>query len=200
MRPHLEDQMLFGNAPISPAELLRIVTSEVPTRAKSDRKTDWTQAVKEVICELGEQRGFKTYASIHLGSEKHEEWLLDVVWWTTSGGMQLGVESEWGKVEHVLDDFEKLMSVKSPLKLMVFSSGETLLSENHIVQKLREYLTDFDQNVKDEIYLLVDFTGGGHQCYECRVPHDGRLKENEVEFSHVKDLSGPDVIQKGTTA
>jgi hypothetical protein len=194
--------MLFGNPPIDSAELFKIVTSQVPARAKRNRSTEFTQAVKEVLFELGSEkdRGLRVYASIHLGAEKHEEWLLDVVWFSVQRGIQLAVESEWGKVEQVLDDFEKLMCVKSPLKLMLFSSSETGLSGSIVVGRLEEYLTDFEQNVKGEIYLLVDFTGGGHQCYEYKVPHDGKLKENEVKFSHIKRLSGPDVLSRVSTA
>jgi hypothetical protein len=190
--------MLFGHAPIEPAELLQIITSQVPARARSGSDPDWTKAAKEVLCELGKERGFRIYASIHLGAEKHQEWLLDVVWYSSgSSGIRLAVESEWGKEEHVLDDFEKIMCTKSPVKLMLFSSGETLHAEQRLVKKLREYLADFDQNVKDEIYLLVDFTGGGHQCYEFRVPRNGKLKESEVSFSYIDRLSGPDVVSSG---
>jgi hypothetical protein len=193
--------MLFGNPPINPAELLQIITSQVPARAKTEHDPDWTKAAKEVLCDLGKKRGFKIYASIHLGSEKHHEWWLDIVWYSSgSGGIQMAVESEWGKEEAVLDDFEKIMCTKSPLKLMLFSSREKLRSEQRLVQKLQEYLADFEQNVDGETYLLVDFTCGGHQCYEFRVPHNGRLIRNEVKFSYIERLSGPDLVSRGSTA
>jgi hypothetical protein len=192
--------MLFGNPPIEPAELLQIVTSQVPARAKSEPTIDWTQAVKEVLCELGLKLEFKIYASIHLGSEKHREWLLDVVWYSPgSGGIHLAVECEWGEEDEVLDDFEKIMCTKSPLKLMLFSSGETLPSQPSLVQKLQEYLADSEQNVDGELYLLVDFSGGEHRCYEFRVLHHGKLKANEIEFRYLEGLSGPDVTRGGLT-
>jgi hypothetical protein len=192
--------MLFGNAPISTTRLLQIVTSQVPGRAKSESRRDWTEAAKQVLCGLAKKCRLTPYASIHLGSEKHEEWLLDIVWHSVSGGTKLAVESEWGKLEHVQDDFEKLMSIKSPLKLMLFKSGNTRLSTAEVVQTLQGDLAPFKQNVKGETYLLVDFRGGEHQCYKFRVPHNGKLKAKEVRFSHLKRLSGPDVTRRRSPA
>jgi len=188
--------VLFGNAPISTTQLLRIITSEVPARAKSEGRRDWTQAVKQVLCGLCEEHGLKPYASIHLGSEKHEEWLLDVVWHSVSGGIKLATESEWGKLTHVQDDFEKLMSIKSPLKLLLFKSGNTRLSTAEVVQTLESDLAHFKQNVRGETYLLVDFRGGEHKCYKFRVPHNGKLKRSEVTFSCIKSMSGSDSTQE----
>ena len=192
--------MLFGNAPISTSKLLQTVISQVPARAKSEGRRDWTQAAKQVLCGLAKRRKLTPYASIHLGSEKHEEWLLDIVWHSVSDGTMLAVESEWGKLEHVQDDFEKLMSIKSPLKLMLFKSGNTGYSTSEVVQTLERDLMPFKQNVKGETYLLVDFSGGEHQCFKFKVPHDGQLKVKEVSFSHLKRLSGTDLARRRSPA
>ena len=169
-------------------------------RAKSAGRHDWTQAAKQVLCGLGKKRKLTPYASIHLGSEKHEEWLLDIVWFSVSGGMKLAVESEWGALAQVLDDFEKLMCAKSPLKLMLFKSANTGLSTEKLVQKLEGYLAHFKQNVQGERYLLVDFTEGEHRCYELNVRRNGKQKRTEVKFSYLKSMSGPDTIRRRSPA
>jgi hypothetical protein len=82
---------------------------------------------------------------------------------------------------------------------MLFSSGETISSQQRLVQKLQQYLAASDQNVDGELYLLVDFSRGEHRCYEFRVPHHGKLKANEIEFLYLERLSGPDVNRVGST-
>ena len=135
---------------IDPLELLQTIVSEIPATAKSDGDTDWTAAVKQALCRLGLEKKFKVFGSVHLVTEniKRREWMLDLVWDSSArGGIELAVESEWGGQKEVLDDFEKLMCVKSPLKLLVFSSGE---SEKRpaIIEQLQNYLTDFEQHLK----------------------------------------------------
>ena len=192
--------MLFGNAPISTTKLLRIVTSEIPARAKSEGRSDWTQAAKQVLYKLGKKRRFLPCASIHVGAGKHDEWLLDIVWYSVKGGIRLAVESEWGTLAHVLDDFEKLMCAKSPLKLMLFKSANTGHSTQEVVGQLEGYLADFRQNVQGERYLLVDFISGEHRCYELNLRRNGKQKRSEVKFSHVKSMSGPDTTGRRSPA
>jgi hypothetical protein len=192
--------MPFRHKPIDPLELLKVVVSEIPSIVKSERLGDWTEATKQVLCRLGKkQRDITVYASTHLGDEKLSEWLLDIVWYSPSkGGIQLAVESELGKGDDVLDDFEKLMCVKSPLKLLLSELGESRMVQQ--VQDLEQYLIDFEQHMEGETYLLVDFAYGSHRCYKFVVPRpkNGKLKENEVKFDLI--LSGQDAAQKASAA
>jgi hypothetical protein len=179
--------MLFGNPPIDPAELLRILVSEIPAAAKDDSRPAWTQAAKEVICRLGKDRHFKPFASAHLHEERLREWVLDIVWYvpTKTAGVQLAVESEFGGYTEVLDDFEKLMCIKAPMKLMIFDVKGAGKPTDEVVKGLEQYLTDFDHNVAGEIYLLIDFSRGKYESFRFTVPKDGKLARERVRFERV---------------
>ena len=122
-----------------PKELLKYVVSEIPAAAarlsRKDSKTAWSRATKEVLCELGRNKGFSPYASAHSGGKRLHEFLLDVVWYSElNGGIRLAVESELGGPEAVLYDFEKLMCIKSPLKLLLVEQGRP-----RMVERLERY-------------------------------------------------------------
>jgi len=188
--------MLFRRLPIDPLNLLKVLVSEIPARAKIDKRADWTEATKQVLCELGAENGFKVHASTHLGNERLSEWLLDVVWYSSEpkGGIELAVESELGTKNDVLEDFEKLMCVKAPLKLLMFEQG---ISD--VVHDLEGYLAESEQHIEGETYLLIDFAYGTHRCYKFVVPpNDGKLRKVEVKFDLL--LSGRDRAQNASAA
>jgi hypothetical protein len=110
----------------------------------------------------------------------------------------LAVESELGKSDDVLDDFEKLMCVKAPLKLLLSELGESKTVQQ--LKDLEQYLTTFEQHIEGETYLLVDFAYGSHRCYKFVVPfpHNGKLKKGVVKFDLV--LSGQDAAPKASAA
>ena len=190
--------MPFRHKPIDPLTLLKVVVSKIPAKAKREGRTEWNKATKEVLCELGRKQGFRTYASVHLLKERLNEWLLDIVWYSLSKGIQLAVESELGKSDDVLDDFEKLTCVKAPLKLLLSELGESKMVQQ--LKDLERYLTNFEQHFEGETYLLVDFAYGSHRCYKFVVPrpHNGKLKKGVVKFDLV--LSGQDAAQKASAA
>jgi hypothetical protein len=177
--------MLFGKMPVGTVDLLRTIAAAVSRIRCGRKRIRRTKAVKAALCELGRKRGFKVYACVHLGPKRLKEWVLDVVWWSPkrTGGVQLAVESEFGNGVEILDDFEKLMCIKSPMKLMVFSSSKGKVTPDEMIAKIEEYLVDFDQHVSGETYVLADFAECGHRYYKYRVPHDGKLKQTEVRFS-----------------
>jgi hypothetical protein len=192
--------MPFRHKPIDLLKLLRVAVSEIPAIVKSERRADWNEATKQVLCRLGKrQKDITVYASTHLGNEKLSEWLLDIVWYSTSkGGIQLAVESELGRGDDVLDDFERLMCVKSPLKLLLSGLGESRMMQQ--LNDLEQYLINFEQHIEGETYLLVDFAHGSHQCYKFVVPrpNNGKLKKGEVKFDLL--FSGQDAAQKASAA
>jgi hypothetical protein len=184
--------MLFGRMPIRPRELLKVLVSEIPGKASKEGDTEWTRATKEALYELGKKKGFVVYASLRLKKEMLHEWMLDVVWYSARrGSVRLAVESELGNEGNVCDDFEKLMCIKSPLKLLLVESGRKTL-----VGKLEDYLAEFDQHVRGETYLLVDFHDGQHESYKLVAKRDGKLRRGESNFSRMPALCGPDIPEQ----
>jgi hypothetical protein len=100
-----------------------------------------------------------------------------VIWLDkNTGAIRLAAESELGTKEEVLDDFQKLLCIKAPLKIMIY-----YVYKKSFMEKFAGYIKDFDQHVKGERYLLIEFARGPADCaYLYQVPNHGRLAK--VEF------------------
>lgn len=116
--------------------------------------TPWTEIVQEAFYEIGKlKKGIKVYASSHGG-----EYLLDVLWDSIvdkEHGAVLGLESEWGNIEDVEEDFYKLMYVKSRFKVLIYSSA----SESNrldLQQMIKNGLVNFNKHLEGERYLFID--------------------------------------------
>lgn len=93
-----------------------------------------------------------------------------------TGAIHLAVESEWGNQGEVLYDFQKLLCVKSPLKIMVYWAKRSFVSD------FEAYMQDFDEHLEGENYLLVEFAPDSpDHAYSYAVKKNGRL--SAVKFS-----------------
>ncbi|MGH9492831.1 MAG: hypothetical protein ACRD2K_04960 [Terriglobales bacterium] len=129
--------------------------------------------MKEVLRELAAQLGLECRTSLKEPAPSCE-WLLDVVWWQKDHGAMLGVESEWGPAEKVIEDFAKLLSFKAPLKLMVYCADHSQEEGDVVFMALQGMMTLFGQHVEGEEYVLLDFSRHGRRAYSCKVPTSGR--------------------------
>jgi hypothetical protein len=89
----------------------------------------------------------------------------------------LAVESEWNRgVWEVMHDFEKLLSVKSPLKLMIYHRGR---DTEELKEKIKRCLSGFSQHVTGERYIFCEFQKGWKcLCYVFTAKASrGRVKE-----------------------
>jgi hypothetical protein len=95
--------------------------------ANDDSK--WTQKIKEKLWTLGLNLGFEICSHNIGGIELiHGEWLYDMTWleYDRRGkegyliDIPLVMESEWGKRDKVIDDFEKLLLARAKNKIMIF--------------------------------------------------------------------------------
>lgn len=122
---------------------------------------DWTAAIKKAVGELGQAMGYKVCESGRLfdGSE----WLFDLVWYSDNGldnfdyrltEVQLVMECEWGMhINNISEDFQKLMVVNVPLRLMVClvysESAEKLLTF------FKEQVEEYQQGRQDDRFLIA---------------------------------------------
>jgi hypothetical protein len=69
---------------------------------------------------------------------RQTECLLDLLWRfrPPRRDIVLAVECEWNYCEQVLEDFEKLMHIKSPLKLMISSLSKNGKPNNNSARLL----------------------------------------------------------------
>lgn len=149
----------------------------------------WTKIVKKSFCELGKNLGFKPYASEYEG-----EYLLDVLWEskTKEIGPILGVESEWGSVKDVEEDFYKLMYVKCKFKVLIY--GSTSEKKGREFQSsFKEWLTTFDKNLhlKGEKYLFIDITDYEPYrvvAYSFVITQDCIIKRDSIKLTKLKEI------------
>src|SRR5438067_1607209 len=155
--------MLFGTFPKPIDVFLDEVANSIPAEAKTDEPKEWTRAVKQVLCRMASEV-YEPYACTEWKGKKLHEFLLDAIWYEKSPGMGilLAVESEWGvdsrsgpRESQIIDDFEKLMVIKAPVKLMIYESKDK--EQNDLIMKrIAEYLSRYSQHVEGETYCLLN--------------------------------------------
>ena len=126
------------------------------------RNIKWTQVVLTTLCKSGKDLGFTTWASIPNSSE----WLYDVTWCKHASdkmleSIPLVAECEWGSIELIQEDFEKLLVARARVRVMVCDSETARLpgKTDAVVEKIREWIGAFHGNPGDT-YLIVVFVYG----------------------------------------
>jgi hypothetical protein len=144
--------------------------------------TDWTRQLKLSLRELLQSKeGNETEVLYSRTDENIHEFLLDVVVWDRSSGegVILAVESEWTQgIEAIVEDFWKLMVIKSPLKLMVFGLNDKAWthSQKAVWGKLKECLELYRDHQEGERYVFMDFARTERRGWWFEVPVNGLLK------------------------
>ncbi|MGA2085305.1 MAG: hypothetical protein ABSG60_07300 [Terracidiphilus sp.] len=104
------------------------------------------------------------------------EFLLDYIWEEKDNGKRilLASESEWGEDRYgnvhwdmVEDDFEKLLVLKAPFKVLIFSSNFKMndpegsekgdFSIGFAKDKLKVSLNNYEHHLPGEVYIFIDF-------------------------------------------
>lgn len=169
---------IFGQLPEKPNKIANEIKKEVRQLVK-DRRPDWSKKIKEVLRKLGKRNGYLVYPD---PEKKDGAWLLDLIWLDRkTGAIRLAVESELGKEGEVLYDFQKLLCIKAPLKIMIY-----YVDKKPFVKEFEDYIKDFDQHVRGERYLLIEFAPGPtDRAYLYEVRKHGRL--DKVKFLDFRD-------------
>ncbi len=171
--------------------------------------TAWTSAVKAVLEEIGgeQNRAYNTsYESIYSSTNNDlHEFLLDFVWWDRNEkSMVLACECEFGNPrnkirdpERIAEDFDKLLSVKSHVKLMIFDSAinNTKDQQTEILANIHNRFREFGQHISGEIYLLLDTRklddSTMKRFWVCIITQNGH--DNSLEF---REISANQIMEK----
>lgn len=175
--------MLFGPAPVSPDKLIAAILSTFPFGAP---KNDQTRAIKRALDTLGRALNYTIFFSDN-GDRRHDrDWIVDLVWWSPGAGTVAAMKCDWGNAGSVVEQFHKLMGLKSPLKVMVFSTRQAGAERPDVLQRkdtsamlhaLGTAAIDFSQHVTGEHYLLLELVEEESlfRAYELFVTVDGKL-------------------------
>ena len=193
-------------------DLVKVFARDIAPPEDSDE--GWTTAVRDRLVQLCPS---DCYPLPKAADSRRGEYLVDYTWAEAESGKRvlLAGESEWGterfgkinwtRVEY---DFEKLLAVKAPLKLLIFSScckSENLGSDSHINftnsyarSKLEASLRGYGDHLAGEVYTFIDLpqTGdvsgpGRYESFIWVAKCSGRHSEVEFEGGPAGDLSRP---------
>lgn len=85
---------------------------------------DWTKVVLTKLCDIGRSFGFQVGAKVDKANRDWGEWLYDVTWleYNDAGRVvsaPLVAECEWGNLERITEDFDKLLLARASVRLMI---------------------------------------------------------------------------------
>ena len=166
----------------------------------------WTTAAKRALEHMAscEHRKLTVYSSLHKRQEdRRGEFLFDLLWVDRNrespryGIAELAAELEWGNLEQVCYDFEKLILAKGPLKFLLFDpyrKGE----ENQFREKLYSTLNSYFDHRKDETYIMATTSWDepnrmltlSFWYWKCSVPG----KQKTIELTEMRERE-PQKIQ-----
>jgi hypothetical protein len=148
-----------------------------------DEQEKWNEAIKDVLCDLATQFGCRALRANR--EPRGSGFTLDVVW-RQGKRIELGVESEWGDpsafkradvgavVDAIEEDICKLLCVKAPLKLLVYTAKDAAM-RRAIHSRIVRNVANFDQHVAGEYYLFVEFSPvDKFYCYKYSVRRAGK--------------------------
>lgn len=147
----------------------------------------WTKIIKEKLCAAGKSEGLKT-AAAGVSNAKWGEWLYDVCWLRYAKPhssrrhlvdkkldylteVALIVESEWGDLGDIRDDFHKLLVGRATVRCMIWDDRQG--KSRDIANWLAEMVCEFSRSQPDDLYLLAGYKDDGFQFW--RMNGDGNL-------------------------
>lgn len=181
------------------------VLSVAPSKNVDDFNADWTTAVRKRFDDIRP----KDLELIPRKLDKLKEYLVDFAWLEQSEGhrMIFACECEWASADYgrhtwwglVEEDFEKLLAVKAPFKVLIFSSTleDKRTSPDPQVdftlatakERLATSLTNYEHHLAGETYIFIDFpaTGkkGGNGSYEAFIWVAEQCGKANVQFENL---------------
>jgi hypothetical protein len=146
---------------IDVVKLVHTLAHDVPQGASGnpDSNPQWTISVRDVLHKLGNEKGFKVESRRTKNNPDCHEWLYDVVWLRQPPhtAMEFAAESEWGDPGSVQDDFQKLLCIKAPVKLLLFAFKKESNSSIAVWDGIRNYLNDYPHHLSGETYVFMEF-------------------------------------------
>ncbi len=139
-----------------------------PGGSSSNRQ--WTKRLKEGLCTLGKQRGYRIAAD-HCAGADTVEWIYDLVWASVQDHpwkfweMPLAMQCEWSlHSEDIVWHFEKLLIGKALHKLMVFQQAVES-DVRDVMEQLKTMVKAFKTSFQGERYLLAGFAIHEHKFF-----------------------------------
>jgi hypothetical protein len=156
--------------------LIQFLRERGPSAPYSDSREEWTQWIKSNLYGLISSDRW-VISPLSKTSTKGEYLTLDICVEERQFPRRilLAVESELdsgrNRLGEVLEDFEKLLAVKSAFKLMIFSSERNGVTNEVLVNGLNSDLEGYGHNLRSETYIFVDYNedSGENGSFICHI-------------------------------
>ncbi|MXW79535.1 MAG: hypothetical protein F4Z57_11250 [Gemmatimonadetes bacterium] len=134
---------------------------KVEREAPALGRPDWTIEVKTILCKLGRELGYTTWATGVLADYcDGKEFLYDASWLVIDNcertiSCLMVAECEWDNLGEVEYDFQKLLLARSKVRVMVYDAGPANEEyQEEICDRLREHVGTFN-GTEGDTYLLI---------------------------------------------
>ena len=173
--------MPLGKAPLSAGELVSAITESFPPHATP---ADQTISLRRGLERLGTSLGYNVVIL------QFSPWLNDssftLTWRQPGTGTVLAIACEWGNAGDVAAAFANLMTIKAPMKLVIFGSRDAGAERSDVLQRtdldavrkaVGAALVDFSQHQEGELYVLLERVPqeGVFRAYDFVIPANGNL-------------------------
>ena len=147
----------------------------------SDELRTWTHAIKAVLATIAQASDLTIFPNDRKG-----EFLVDFLLHKEGYGAVLAVESEWGThISEIIEDFEKLIHVKAPYKLMIFNSARSDAKTEVIKAAFGSEMRKYSQYCSGEQYIFVEFKSGDSALSYTTIFECSREISSPVAFTNL---------------
>ena len=146
---------------------LKIEFNKIWSYCKSDSNKEWTFGVKKILININDLFFQKKIATSSFDNSDSGEWLVDFMIYEENEKFQLNkillsAEIEWRNFLEYLPqikyDFEKLLAIKSKIKLFIFEVENTIELTTYFIN-LQENFKNFSSinnwSDKELFYLII---------------------------------------------
>jgi hypothetical protein len=168
-----ELQQHFGNAPLIGS-------------LRGQPWTPTTRTIKEFLCKLGHDRGFRVAARECAGTD-WSEWLYDMVWYEQDKELYLTrqilvMECELAPEPPVDGDFQKLIQARADVRIWISCSPNEKIAEEQLANCKRQAALFSGAMAGDSYIFITDnWTNPKTSIERFIVGHDGAPEARRVD-------------------
>lgn len=144
----------------------------------TDKRSCWTKSTLSVLQALARQLDIKMMVTEHSAFGTLRQ--LNALW-VQGEAVMLAIGSGWGNREELEESFHRLLILKAPQKLLLYSC---LNWKDAVLEQLTGAVMRYPQHIQGEQYLAANLAAAEGKVYGsvCNIPHDGVLNLQESRF------------------
>jgi hypothetical protein len=144
----------------------------------TDKRSCWTKSTLSVLQALARERDVKMIVIEHSAFGTLRQ--LNALW-VQGEAVVLAIGSGWGNREELEESFHRLLVLKAPQKLLLYSCTNW---KEAVLEQLTGAMMRYPQHIQGEQYLAVNLAAMEGKVFAnvCDVPHDGSLTLEESRF------------------